>query len=84
MQVKNICCIGAGYVGGPTMVVIALKCPNINVTVVDANPDKIKSWNGPLENLPVYEPGLAELVEKVRGKNLFFSDDIAGNIEKAE
>lgn len=84
MRVKNICCIGAGYVGGPTMVVIALKCPNINVTVVDANPDKIKSWNGPLENLPVYEPGLAELVEKVRGKNLFFSDDIAGNIEKAE
>ena len=84
MQVKNICCIGAGYVGGPTMAVIALKCPNINVTVVDANPNKIKSWNGPLENLPVYEPGLAELVEKVRGKNLFFSDDIAGNIEKAE
>ncbi len=84
MQVKNICCIGAGYVGGPTMAVIALNCPNINVTVVDANPNKIKSWNGPLENLPVYEPGLAELVEKVRGKNLFFSDDIAGNIEKAE
>ena len=58
MQIKNICCIGAGYVGGPTMAVIALKCPHINVTVVDANPDKIKAWNGPLDKLPVYEPGL--------------------------
>jgi UDPglucose 6-dehydrogenase len=84
MQIKNICCIGAGYVGGPTMAVIALKCPHINVTVVDANPDKIKAWNGPLENLPVYEPGLAEVVKEARGRNLFFSDDIAANIEKAE
>ena len=46
MEVKNICCIGAGYVGGPTMAVIALKCPHINITVVDANPEKIKAWNG--------------------------------------
>ena len=84
MEVKNICCIGAGYVGGPTMAVIALKCPHINVTVVDANPEKIKAWNGPLENLPVYEPGLSEVVKEVRGRNLFFSDDIAGNIEKSE
>ena len=84
MEVKNICCIGAGYVGGPTMAVIALKCPHINVTVVDANPEKIKSWNGPLENLPVYEPGLSEVVKEARGRNLFFSDDIAGNIEKSE
>ena len=84
MQIKNICCIGAGYVGGPTMAVIALKCPHINVTVVDANPDKIKAWNGPLEELPVYEPGLAEVVKEARGRNLFFSDDIPGNIEKAE
>ena len=84
MQIKNICCIGAGYVGGPTMAVIALKCPNINVTVVDANPDKIKAWNGPLENLPVYEPGLSDVVKEARGRNLFFSDDISGNIEKAE
>jgi len=84
MQIKNICCIGAGYVGGPTMAVIALKCPHINVTVVDANPEKIKAWNGPLENLPVYEPGLAEVVKQARGRNLFFSDDIPGNIEKAE
>src|SRR6056300_1102895 len=84
MQIKNICCIGAGYVGGPTMAVIALKCPHLNVTVVDANPDKIKAWNGPLEQLPVYEPGLAEVVKEARGRNLFFSDDIPGNIEKAE
>jgi UDPglucose 6-dehydrogenase len=84
MQVKNICCIGAGYVGGPTMAVIALKCPHINVTVVDANPDKIKAWNGPLDELPIYEPGLAEVVKKARGRNLFFSDNISGDIEKAE
>ena len=84
MEIKNICCIGAGYVGGPTMSVIALKCPHINVTVVDANPDKIKAWNGPLEELPVYEPGLAEVVKEARGRNLFFSNDISGNIEKAE
>lgn len=84
MEVKNICCIGAGYVGGPTMAVIALKCPHLNVTVVDANPEKIKAWNGPLENLPVYEPGLSDVVKEVRNRNLFFSDDIAGNIEKSE
>ena len=84
MEVKNICCIGAGYVGGPTMAVIAHKCQHINVTVVDANADKIKAWNGPLENLPVYEPGLSEVVKKARGRNLFFSDDIRGAIEKSE
>ena len=84
MKIKNICCIGAGYVGGPTMAVIALKCPEINITVVDNNPKKIYSWNGPLDNLPVYEPGLAEIVKEVRGKNLFFSDDIAESIEKSE
>tara|TARA_A200000113_G_scaffold224543_1_gene242688 strand:+ start:819 stop:2162 length:1344 start_codon:yes stop_codon:yes gene_type:complete len=84
MQIKNICCIGAGYVGGPTMAVIALKCPGINITVVDVNPEKIKAWNGPLSNLPIYEPGLSDVVKETRGRNLFFSDDIAGNIEKAE
>ncbi len=84
MQIKNICCIGAGYVGGPTMAVIALKCPHINVTVVDANPDKIKAWNGPLDSLPVYEPGLVEVIKRARGRNLFFSEDIPVNIEKAE
>ena len=84
MQVKNICCIGAGYVGGPTMAVIALKCPHIVVTVVDSNIEKIKAWNGPTDSLPVYESGLAEIIKKTRGKNLFFSENIAGNIEKAE
>ena len=84
MKIKNICCIGAGYVGGPTMAVIALKCPNINITVVDSNPDRIKAWNGPLDKLPIYEPGLSDVIKETRGKNLFFSDDIADNIEKAE
>ena len=76
MKINKICCIGAGYVGGPTMAVIALKCPNIHVTVVDFNKQRIDSWNGPLDQLPVYEPGLKEIVEKVRGKNLFFSTNI--------
>ena len=84
MEIKNICCIGAGYVGGPTMAVIALKCPHINITVVDANPDRIKAWTGPLDKLPIYEPGLSDVVKEARGRNLFFSDDIARNIEKAE
>ena len=82
MKVKNVCCIGAGYVGGPTMSVIALKCPHINVTVVDTNPEKIKSWNGSLENLPVYEPGLSEVVGQVRDRNLFSNEKSA--IEKSE
>lgn len=84
MEIKNICCIGAGYVGGPTMAVIALKCPHINVTVVDANTEKIKAWNGPLNKLPVYEPGLSEVIKETRGRNLFFSGNISENIEKAE
>jgi len=84
MQIKNICCIGAGYVGGPTMAVIALKCPHINVTVVDANPKRIEAWNGPLEKLPIYEPGLAEVVEQTRDKNLFFLTDISKAIDKAQ
>ena len=73
MKINNICCIGAGYVGGPTMAVIAQQCPSIRVTVVDINTEKINAWNGPFDQLPVYEPGLAEIVEKVRKKNLFFS-----------
>jgi UDPglucose 6-dehydrogenase len=61
--ITNICCIGAGYVGGPTMAVIAQKCPHIKVNVVDINPARIAAWNDTnLENLPVYEPGLAEVV----------------------
>mgnify|MGYP006127584099 CR=1 FL=1 len=84
MKIKKICCIGAGYVGGPTMAVIALKCPDINVTLVDLNKDKINSWNGPIKNLPVYEPGLGEIVRKTRNKNLFFSTNIKKEIENAE
>ena len=84
MQIKNICCIGAGYVGGPTMAVIALKCPDIKVTVVDLNIERIAAWNGPLENLPVYEPGLAQVVEKTRGRNLFFSTEVDKAIDDAE
>ena len=83
MRVKNICCIGAGYVGGPTMAVIAVKCPHLNVTVVDSNQEKIKAWNGPSDYLRIW-PGLAELIEEARGRNLFFSKNIGENIEKAE
>ena len=70
MKIKKICCIGAGFVGGPTMAVIALKCPDIHIDVVDINEDKINAWNGDLNKLPVYEPGLAEIVGQQRGKNL--------------
>ena len=83
-MIKTICCIGAGYVGGPTMAVIALKCPDIKVTVVDLNVERIAAWNGPLENLPIYEPGLAEVVDKARGRNLFFSTEVDKAIEEAE
>ena len=84
MQIKNICCIGAGYVGGPTMAVIAQKNPQLKITVVDLNPDRIKAWNGPLDRLPIYEPGLAEVIKQTRNKNLFFSTEIPIAIEKAE
>ena len=85
MQVKNICCIGAGYVGGPTMAVIALKCPNINVTVVDINKERIDAWNSEdLTKLPVYEPGLDAVVKEARGRNLFFSTDVDKAIDTSE
>ena len=85
MKVKNICCIGAGYVGGPTMSVIALKCPDIKVTVVDINESRIAQWNDEnLANLPIYEPGLSEVVAEVRGKNLFFSSDVDAAIEESD
>ena len=72
-SVKNICCIGAGYVGGPTMAVIAEKCPYLKVTVVDINQERINDWNSSdLERIPIFEPGLKEIISKVRGKNLFF------------
>ncbi|AVR45271.1 nucleotide sugar dehydrogenase [Christiangramia fulva] len=85
MKIKNICCIGAGYVGGPTMAVIAQKCPEINVTVVDLNEKRIAAWNDDnVENIPIYEPGLSEVVKDARGRNLFFSTDVDAAIDKAE
>ena len=83
-MIKNICCIGAGYVGGPTMAVIALKCPHIKITVIDSNPKRIDAWNGPFEYLPIYEPGLADIIKKTRGENLFFSVEKEDSIKKAE
>ena len=85
MKIKNICCMGAGYVGGPTMAVIAQKNPHINITVVDINEDRINQWNSPeLKSLPIYEPGLDKVIENCRGKNLFFSTDIEKNIDNSE
>ena len=85
MKIKNICCIGAGYVGGPTMSVIALKCPEIKITVVDKSKEKIDKWNSKdLSMLPVFEPGLSEIIEKVRNKNLFFSTDIKSAVQESE
>ena len=79
---KKILCIGAGYVGGPTMAMIALKCPQYKVTVVDINEQRIKDWQS--DNLPIYEPGLFEVVEKARKVNLFFSTEIDKNIKEAD
>jgi len=82
MHVKKICCIGAGYVGGPTCSVIAYKCPDVVVTVVDLNQQRIDAWNS--DTMPIYEPGLDEIVKSCRGKNLFFSTDIDSAIESAD
>ena len=85
MKINKICCIGAGYVGGPTMAVIADKNPDIAVTVVDINEVRIASWNDKdVNNLPIYEPGLAEIVERTRGKNLFFSTEVDKAIDESE
>lgn len=78
----SICCLGAGYVGGPTMAMIAAKCPDIRVTVTDPNEQRIAAWNS--DELPVYEPGLQEVVESAREKNLFFSTDIKSAIREAD
>ena len=84
-SIKNICCIGAGYVGGPTMAVIADKCPHIKIDVVDLNEERIKNWNNcDLSKLPIYEPGLEEIIKKCRDKNLFFSNKIQVKIENAD
>ncbi|OYW75689.1 MAG: UDP-glucose 6-dehydrogenase [Verrucomicrobia bacterium 12-59-8] len=78
----RICCIGAGYVGGPTMAMIAAKCPHIRVDVVDLNAERIAAWNS--DELPVYEPGLDDLVRQARGKNLFFSTEVKASIHDAD
>ena len=84
-KINNICCIGAGYVGGPTMAVIADKCPNIQIEVVDINKVRIRQWNeDDLEKLPIFEPGLAEIIKRCRGKNLHFSNFVGEKIKKAD
>lgn len=84
-KINKITCIGAGYVGGPTMAVIAQKNPNIEVTVVDLNADRIAAWNNSdLSKLPIYEPGLDKIVGEARGRNLFFSTDIETAIDQAD
>ena len=68
-EIKNICCIGAGYVGGPTMAVIADNCPSLKINVVDINEERIKKWNEKdIDQLPVYEPGLAEIIRRCRNR----------------
>ncbi len=85
MKIKKICCVGAGFVGGPTMAVIASQCPEIKVYVVDHNKEKIKLWNhSNLDKLPVFEPGLKEIIAKTRNKNLFFSSDVDKYIIESE
>lgn len=84
-NITKICCIGAGYVGGPTMAVVAKQCPHIKVTIVDLNAERIAAWNHEdVNNIPVYEPGLAEVVAEARGRNLFFSTDVDKAIDEAE
>lgn len=78
----KVLCIGAGYVGGPTMAVIAARCPDVLVTVVDVNADKIARWN--TDELPIFEPGLLEVVKEARGRNLFFHTDVARGIREAD
>ncbi len=85
INIKKICCIGAGYVGGPTMAVMAHKCSNLEFTVLDINEDKINKWNNnDLDQLPIFEPGLKEIIKSVRGKNLFFSTEINKVISESD
>jgi UDPglucose 6-dehydrogenase len=85
MNITKICCIGAGYVGGPTMAVIAKKCPHIQITIVDTNAARIAAWNDEnVANIPIYEPGLEEIIAATRGKNLFFSTNVEVAIDEAE
>ena len=85
MKINTICCIGAGYVGGPTMAIIAQKCPHIKVTVVDLNEERIAAWNNPdVTKIPIYEPGLSDLVGEARGRNLFFTTEVEKAIDEAQ
>ena len=85
MEITKICCIGAGYVGGPTMSIIAQKCPHIQVTVVDLNTERIAAWNDEnTDNIPIYEPGLSSIVKESRGRNLFFSTNVEKAIDEAQ
>ena len=84
-KIKNLCCIGAGYVGGPTMTVIADKCPDYIVKVVDINQERINLWNSEdFSKIPIYEPGLNEILKRVRNKNLFFTTEIDSSIAEAD
>ena len=84
-SLKKICCIGAGYVGGPTMAVMADKCEYLKVTVVDVDKEKIQRWNSnDYSKLPVFEPGLSSIIKRIRGKNLFFSNNIKKEIAEAD
>ena len=82
--ITHICCIGAGYVGGPSGSVIAQKCPKIKVTVVDRDERQINAWNGDIDDLPVYEPYLNEIVSECRNKNLWFSTNIEEAVKSAQ
>lgn len=81
---RNVVCIGAGYIGGPTMAVIAKMNPDRKVIVVDINAERIAAWNSADYDLPIYEPGLVDVVKEVRGKNLFFSTDIEGAVKECD
>ena len=84
-KIRTICCVGAGYVGGPSMAVIADRCPEIDVFVVDSNLERLNAWNNEdLRKLPIYEPGLDEIISRTRNRNLFFSNAINKSIEKAD
>ncbi|EFJ45696.1 hypothetical protein VOLCADRAFT_94131 [Volvox carteri f. nagariensis] len=82
MDIRKIACIGAGYVGGPSMSCLAYKCPDITVTVIDISPERVAAWNS--DNLPLYEPGLLEIVKAARGRNLFFSTDAKKHLAEAD
>jgi UDPglucose 6-dehydrogenase len=78
----KIACIGAGYVGGPTMAMIAKKCPHIEVVVLDINKNRIDAWNS--DTLPIFEPGLKDVVDAARGRNLFFSTEVEKHVAEAD